>query len=112
MKAFVREFNRQANLQTMMLIVLANVVLFGLWCTELYVPQSDISKLDRSVIKENMLQIINFKSEVCLDTSRLQDDVQVKSALEGYFKNENFKKCNDCDACFEFNESNVSRPNG
>ena len=55
MKAFVREFNRQANLQTMMLIVLANVVLFGLWCTELYVPQSDISKLDRSVIKENML---------------------------------------------------------
>lgn len=58
-----------------------------------------------------MLEIVNYKSDICLDTSRLQDDTAVKSALEGYFKLSSFKKCDDCDACFEFSESNVSATN-
>lgn len=85
MKALVRQINRQASKHTVAMFAAANVLLALLWFTELYIPQSDTSRLNIQTIADNIALISSYKANVCLDTSALSDDAALRRQLDPWF---------------------------
>ena len=110
MKAYVRQINKQASTHTIAMFLVANVILGVLWFTELYIPQSDTSRLNVKTIQDNIAEINNYKAKVCLDTTVITDDSIFRKTFESYLAVSAFEKCTRaCDACVTFSlETNVS----
>lgn len=103
MKEFVRKLNKQSSLQTVIVLVAANVLLGLLWFSELYVAQSDTSRLNLELVADQIREINNFDTRICIDSSALADDAAIHKSFDGQLGLESFGKCTEnCKVCVVF----------